>query len=876
MPLAARIASLTRNLFRRRRVERELAEELDALFDLLVEEKQGQGKPPAEARRLARLELGSRPRVQDDTRDVRIGAGLDALAQHLRLALRGLRKSPGFTVVAVLTLALGIGATATIFAVVHPVLFRDLPYPDAGQLVTLEGYNELHGWQGMPIPDGAFAPLSENSETLAGLAGYRTRTLDLSGTEEPVRLEGAAVSANLFPLLGVAPRLGRGFRVGEDQLAQPTVAVLGHDLWVRIFAADPGVVGRVITLGDRLHTVIGVMPEDFRFPGRSSEIWVPVSAGGEGHAWTRWQRAALGRLKPGVTLSRAQAEIDSRTEGFAENLPFGEGWRFSGTRLMDQTVGEVRPALLLLFGAVGLVLLVACANVANLLLARATSRKRELAVRAALGASRGRLLAQLMTESLVLSLLGALGGMLIVHGALQWIVARLPGDFPRVDEIGMDGSVLLFSLAAALFTALVAGTLPALGASQVDLIDTIKRGTGTAGGSPVARRLARHSLVAAELALSVLLIVGAALLLRSFLQLTEVEPGFQSTNVTVLGVELPQNRYDATAKVAAFVDELVGATANLPAVESQGVSTGLPTRGVRFIDGSLTLEASAGQSDKVETHVAIDFVDPGYFEVLSIPLRRGRGFGLEDSREGNPVAIVNEAFVRRFSPDREPIGRRVLAQDDETWLTIVGVVGDVKQYGPAQDAPIQLFRPFAQGPQRRFFLVLRAAAGVPLGDLKAIVQRLDPALPLPAAESLTGILDDAVAPQRFNALLMSTFGVVSLALAAVGAFGVVSYSVTRRTREIGIRIALGARARTVLCLAMGQGMGAAVVGVTLGLIGAWALGRYVETLLFGVTATDPAAFAAATALMLGVAALACLVPAVRATRIDPLRALREE
>ena len=802
---------------------------------------------------------------------------VQSLLQDIRYGLRTLARNPGFTVVAVLTLALGIGANTAIFAIVNGVLLQPLPYDNPGRLVLLSSRNEQRGWSSMPIPPGTFFELGGNAQTFEALAGYAERKITLTGGEEPLRIEAARATANLFSLLGVDAERGRVFLPEEDVPGTPDVALLSTGLWRRYFGGDTDIIGKMITLDDKPYTVVGVMRQEFQFPSTQVEVWIPMKLDPGQPSWGNWFLTGIGRLKKGTPLTQSQAEIDTLTAAFSDNLPFGGGWNYQLKSLTEEVVGEVRPALLVLLGAVGLILLLACANVANLLLSRASGRAKELAVRTAVGASRQRLLGQLLAETLLLSLLSGLAAIFAVEWGLSLLVLRLPGDFPRLEEIGVDGTVLTFVVTASCLAGLLAGLFPALQASRVNLIEALKdAGRSSSGGG--ARSRAREILVVAEVALSILLLAGAGLLVRSFLRLLEVDTGFQPRNVLTMRISLPRSRYPGPQQQSEFLRQLSERAALLPAIHAVGATTGLPTRNVSMIDSSLTVEGAADTGDEPSEGIAIDAVLPDYFHSLGIRLLRGRFFMARDTASAPKVVIINDRIARQFFPNEDPVGRRILHSNDTDWMTIVGVVADVKQYGLEKESPKQMFLPFAQEPKRSFYLTV-LSTGRPeerFADLKGLVRSLDSDLPATDIQTMEQAVATSMAHRRFYMLLMSFFGVLALVLAVVGIYGVISYSVSQRTHEIGVRMALGAGRGDILRMVIGRGMGLSVAGVVAGLLGAFYLTRFLQSLLFEVGPADPVTFVAIVILLLAVSALACYVPARRATKVDPMVALRYE
>ncbi|WP_342379725.1 ABC transporter permease [Myxococcus stipitatus] len=816
------------------------------------------------------------------------------VTQDLRLSLRMLSRSPVFTVVAVLTLALGIAANTAIFSVVNAVLLSPLPFPEQDRLVM--------AWSRTPaMPRWSVAPANfldwrAQGDVFEGLAAFSQLHVSLSGDDMPERLRGASVSANYFQVLGVGAALGTTFQPVAGETGPRHVVVLSHGLWKRRFGSDPGIIGRSIRLDERSHEVVGVMPERFTLPDigprkttptEPAELWIPAplhdipqlgaNAGMDlSQSRDTSYLRVLGRLKPGVTLERASAAMSAVARRLEQEYPVSN--LHSGVTLVplrEQIVGDVRPVLWVLLAAVGLVMAIACANVANLFLVRAAARRQEMAVRAALGAGRGRMMRQLLTESLVLALLaGALGVFLAAWG-LDGLMSLVPAELPRLGEVRVDERVLAFALCVSLATGVLFGLLPALQASRPDLNGVLRQ---TGGGKLAGGQRSRDALVVGEVALALVLLIGAGLLLRTLWRLQDVDPGFREESVLTWSLSLPADKYPDEARQGAFFQQVAERVASLPGVKSAGAATDLPLGGAN-IWFDVEVEGRAPPSPDESSNVGFQVVTSGYFQSLGIPLRRGREVTVLDTRATQPVVVLNESAARRFFPEGEAVGQRLRLGDSSTpWLTVVGVVGDTRYDGPDKDARPEAYVPALQ--RSLFFMSFAARTSLePLalaGSVRSAVAALDKDLPLSALRTMEQRVEAATARPRFVSLLVAVFALLSLLLAGVGLSGVMAYSARQRTREIGIRMALGARPSDVLRMVLGQGMRLALAGVALGLLGAWALTRVLSSQLFGVSATDPVVFGSLSVLVAGVALLATWLPAYRATRVDPQVALRAE
>jgi len=882
LPILARVSSWWRNLSRKDRVERDLDAELAAWLELAAEEKVRAGMSPDAARRAARLDLGGVEQVKERVRGARIGALADALWLDLRYGARMLARSPGFAAVAVLALALGIGANTAMFSIIDGVLLHPLPYSEAGRLVMVTRHFARSNFPYGNLCLADYLDWRAGNRAFEDPAVYQGHRFDLTGTSEPEQLSGAAVTAGFFSALRARPLLGRLFRPGEDGSAKERLAVLSESVWRRRFGGSTGVIGQAIDLDGNRSTVVGVMPAAFHFPRADSEVWTNLVFAPPTYRGPYFYRG-LARLRPGVTLTQAQTEINAIARRIELADPRTAGLTFPLLPLREAIVGDARPALLVLFGAVSLVLLIASVNVANLLLARATAREREMAVRLGLGAGRARLLRQLLTESGLLALLGGAAGVAVAAAGIDLLRAWNPGNLPRMQEVHLDARVLGFTLLVSLLTAVLFGLAPALQGSRADLAASLKEG-GRGQSAGAGRRRARAALVVAEIALSLLLLAGAALLLRSFVLLQQVELGFLAPPARLLTAQmsLAAAKYRDAKTATAFYERLLERVRQLPGVEAAAVSDSVPPDR----EGDADTYIIAGRPlapGELNPIVSAPTVSPDYFRALGIPLLAGRVFDQRDKLDAPPVAIISEAMARRDFPGQDPIGQRLKRSGPEIiqnspYMEIVGVVGNTRYLGLAYQLDAAYYEPTAQNAGQREFLVVRsAAAATGLARLlRREVQALDHDVVVGAVVTMEQALSDSVAQPRFRTLLLAAFAAVALLLAAVGIYGVIAYSVAQRTHEIGVRMALGARRSDVLRLVVGQGANLALAGIGLGLAGAFALTRVLASLLFEVSATDPLTFILAPLLLAAVALTASLLPAHRAALIDPQAALKYE
>ncbi|HJR05678.1 MAG TPA: ABC transporter permease [Pyrinomonadaceae bacterium] len=881
--------------------EAEIVEELSQHLDDRFEQLLQGGATREEAYRAALLELTESDLLAEELRRVErpvqqeppvMGAAsgrrniMGDLWQDLRYGLRMMLKNPGFTVVAVLALALGIGANSAIFSVVNTVLLRPLPYRDPERLVMIWEDDTKGGYPRDTPAAANYIDWRDQSSVFEGMAAMAEQNFNLTGTGEPEKIEGRRVSANLFSLLGVEPQVGRAFLAEEDQPGRSRVVVISHGLWQRRFGADAKIINQSLTLNGESYTVVGVMPSHFQFPSREDELWVPIAFTPEEAASRgRHYLEVVARIKSGVTLEQAQAEMSTIASRLQQQYPEQNAELGAVvTPLHEQVVGDIKPALLVLLGAVGFVLLIACANVANLLLARAAVRQKEISIRVALGASRLRLVRQFLTESVLLAVLGGGVGLLLSLWGVSLLKAFIPENISQVEAITIDARVLAFTLLVSLLTGLIFGLAPATQASNLNLNETLKEGGRDSAAGSRGNRI-RNLLVVTEVAVSLVLLIGAGLLINSFMRLRNVDPGFRADNLLTMQVELPELKYPEHAQRTNFYNELLRRIEALPGVKSVAVTTNLPlyaqgnSIGVS-IEGRPDPAPGQGKRPSVTTRV----VSPNYFQTMGIALLQGRGFSDQDKVDSPAVAVISETMARRFWPDQDPTGRRLTSgsptsTDPNDWITVVGVVKDVRQFELISEAKQQMYLSYVQAD---FFapndLVVRTDLE-PLSLASAVrraVWEVDKDQPVSKIRTMEEIVSESVARQRFSMLLLGIFATLALVLAAVGIYGVMSYSVAQRTREFGIRMALGAQRSDVLKLAVGQGLKLVLVGIVIGLGAAFVLTRVMSSLLFGVSATDPVTFITISLVLVGVAVLASFVPALRATKIDPMDALRYE
>jgi len=877
-----------RALRQRETVINDIDREMLLHLDLQIDANIRAGMSPAEAREKAMRSFGNLNRAVDAAYDVKGGGVFETLAQDIRYGVRMLAKHKAFTSIAIITLALGIGANTAIFSVVNELLLQPLPYRDAERITTV--------WE--VTPEGRhqnttsrtnFRAWRDQSSSFQHMAAFTDQRLNLTGSGEPEELSVQFATPELFKILGVEPLLGRTFLADDDKADQPPVAVLSYALWQRRFGGQASVIGQPITLNSETFTIVGVMPPNFQFhikqrsgTGRPAELWsiLPMPVGGAANQRGRFL-GTVARLKDGVTVDQAAAELRTIHARLSDEAPqFNKNYTAEVLPLREQFFGNVRRPLWLMLGAVGFVLLIACANVANLLLSLATSREKEIAVRAALGARRTRIVRQLLTESVLLALLGSVIGLGFAWLGIKALVAISPRDLVSLQTVGMNFTVLGWTLGVSLLTGIIFGLAPALHVSRLNLNDSLKDGGKSESGQASGSRKLRNALVVSEIALAVVLLCSAGLLIRSFVRLQQVDRGFTTDNVLTMVIRLPEARYKEDPQLVQFFSQALERVKQLPTVRSAGIVNFLPLYGGLGSNTGFKIvgqpEPPPGQGPSTDVRVA----DSGYFGTLGIPLLRGRNFSDSEQREAKHVILINEALARRHFPNEDPIGQRldVMMFEKPTPAEIIGIVGNVRYDSLVDEAPPAVYFPHPDLAYPFMTLVVRTD-GDPAAIAPAIqreIRGLDPNQPVSDVRTMNQVMSEWVARSRFNTMLLGLFAGLATLLSAVGIFGVMNYSVALRTRELGLRLAVGAQPRQVLLLVLKQGLGLTVVGVVLGLAAAFALTRLLSGLLFGVAAVDVTTFASISLLLVIVSLRACYLPARRAMRIDPLSALRYE
>jgi putative ABC transport system permease protein len=891
MPLLVKVQSFLRNLFLFRRVDADLDQEVHTQLEILTEENLRAGMPPEEARRAARIEFGGIEQVKEEVREKRIGNWVHSVISDCRYGLRQLRKNPGATTVMVFTLALAIGAATAIFSVVYGVLLRPLPYRDSNRIMAIfELSSEGHR---SPLADPNFDDFRDQNRSFQAIAKYSDDVVSVSGTSQPTRTTVAAVSHEFLKVFGVQPILGRDFTARDAKKGASPTVLASYGYWRQHLGSAQDLSQLHLKIGGALYSVIGVLPAGFRFPSEV-DLWLPTDLDGENQSRTSHNYLAVGRLRDGVTVRQSNGDISAIARRINEtSSEQGDYLLKDGIvlPLQDSITGEARPALLILLGAVGFLLLVACANVANLLLAQASVRDRELAIRSALGAARGRLIRQFLTEAFLLSLVGGGLGVLGALAGVDGLLALAPGNLPRLDSVSISIPVLLFAFLLSTTVAAGIGAFTAARATSGDLRKGLEEGGRGQAGSQGSQRVGRI-LVAAQIAITLVLVVGAGLLGRSLLKVLEVNPGFRVDRIVTMDVSLPWvEDPKAKASQGIFYSNLIDRLKQIPSVRKVGAVSNLPMEGglpdgMFFLmtqneipktdDGFAPLLQQKERLGKADFGVATD----GYFQVLGIPLIRGRIFDEHDGPDSPHVAVISESLARDRWPNQDPIGHTIEfgnMDGDLRLLTIVGIVGDIHDYGldapPRPTVYVDLF----QRPRPAITLTMLSDADTAsvTSAARGILQDLNPEIPT-RFRTFSQVYSASLGSRRFNVILIGFFGITALLLAIAGVFGVMAYSVSRRTREIGVRIALGARSGDVLRMILSQGLRTVFIGVAIGIAGSLALTRTVESLLFGVTATDPLTLCGVTLLLVVAALLACYIPARRATRVDPLVALRYE
>jgi putative ABC transport system permease protein len=802
------------------------------------------------------------------------------LMLDLRGGWRALRTRPGYTFIAILALALGIGANTTIFSLVNAVLLRPLPYPNADQLVWIWETNPGNNIKTEPVSIPNFVDWQTQNQSFEQLTAWGRTLVTLTGSGEPEQLTGAVIAANFFSTFGVSPSIGRSFVPDDNKPGAPRVAIVSHDFWMRRLAGDANTTGRNIQLNGNSFVVVGVAPAGFKHPesGIAPELWLPLTINTTGDGRRNDFLRVVGRLKPGVTLAAARSDIETIHARLASQYPAANaGWTVILLSLQERITGDVSRLLWMLLAAVGFLLLIACANVANLSLARAATRERELAIRSALGARSSRIIRQLLTESTMLAVAGGLAGLALAVWSIDALIALSPRDLPRLNDVTLDWRVLLFTLGVCLITGILFGTAPAFHAARLNLNDSLKDSSrGSTEG--IRSRRSRKLIVIVEVALAVVLLFGAGLTLRSFLKLQNVNPGFRAGNVLTAQILAPRSKYPEGPQIADLYDRILERVRSLPGVESASLVNMLPLGGSSSYL-SIAFEGRPAPPPEQVVDAEPFVVAPDYFSTLGIQLVRGEPISARDGANTNPVAMINETLARRYYANEDPIGKRIaIAAQQPRWMTIIGIVRDTHHTTLAEAPYPQLYGAYSQRPVRVASLVIRTTPD-PLSivsSLKSQVRSIDPDIPVSRIATLESVLSDSIAQPRVYLILVAIFALVGLLLAAIGIYGVISYSVTQRTGEFGVRLALGASSYDVLRMVLTDGMKLAGIGIAAGLAGAFALSRLIVSVLYGVTSTDVVTLLGVPLILFVVAIAACYIPALRATRVDPLVALRHE
>ena len=847
------------------------------------------GMAPADARAQAEREFGDARGVRAacltiDERRQRHAHRLeatDAMWSDLKFTTRTLRKSPGFTVTAILCIALGVGITTTIFSAVNAILIRPLPYAHPDRLVAIYSGNDAIDAHGSNISYPDYLSWRDENRTFSGIGMWTWTSMTLSGDDgEAERVEGAEVTPNLFPLLGVDAFVGRTFANGEDQAGRDRVLLLSYGLWQRRFAGDRAIVGRTVTVDGLPYTIIGVMPPRFAFRD-ISQVWIPLTPRAQEQRGNRFYAGAIGRLAPGVSLEQARADLATLSTRLQhEYAKDNTGWVTEISTLRDDLVGDLRKPVLILFGAVTFVLLITCANVANLMLARAAAREREMAIRTAVGAGRGRLVRQLLTESLTLAVLGGVLGAIFAILAVPLLRFAFPGDVPFYITFSVDGATLGFAVLVAALAGALFGIIPAFRSTRLDPSRSLRESTQGAGGGLTRSRL-RSALVVTELALSVMLLAGAMLLIRSYRALEGIDLGFDEHGILSMRISLPETAYAAPTRRATFYHELFDRIAALPGVETVGSAQGIPFSGWN-VQAGMSIEGRPAPQPNHEFISHFQEITPNYFKAIGVPILRGRGIAPTDRDSSNHIGVINQAFADRAFAGENPIGKRVKIgglDSPDPWITIVGVARDFRHYRLPRPMGPAIYLPYFAEPLLTQTLAIRTSLADPLSLVPAVrrvMREIDAEVPAYQVQTFEQVVSRSLWRQRVQGQVLGVFAALALLLAAVGLYGVIAYAVAQRTRELGLRIALGATRRNVLALVMGQSARLAIAGVCIGLAGAFALSRVVASLLYGVRPIDPVTFVVAPIMLAVVALLASWLPAWRATQVDPLVAMRVE
>ncbi|MEW6734518.1 MAG: ABC transporter permease [Acidobacteriota bacterium] len=886
-----RVIQSLRSLFQKQKVEQELDKELRFHIDMEIKKGLENGMNPKEARDAAYRRFGGMEQVKEECRDLRAFTLIDTLWQDIRFGTRILVKNLGFTLVAILTLALGIGANTAIFSVIYGVLLRPLPYAKDEQLVVLSQQATKVNIHNAPFSVKEFNDYKERNQCLGSMVEYHSMQFILLSKGEPERVQTGVVSAEFFDFLGVKPLLGRTFLPGEDQPGSEPVLVLSYGYWQRSHGGDLNIIGKSFKMNDRAHTVVGVLPQIPQYPDEN-DLYMTVSAcpfrSSEMMIQNRQDRMinVFGRLKPGITIEQARSDLmkiaGQLLQEYPDSYPSDSGYGATLSTLREELTHRARPTLLILLATAGLVLIIACANVANLALARLFQREREIAVRAALGASQNRLIRQLLTESTLLSIAGGVLGLFFAIAGLKLLIAFAARFTTRASEISIDSSVLIFTLAISIITGLAFGVMPAFSSKQ-NLITPFKEGLGrsTIG---VGRHRFRGLLLISQVAISFILLIVSGLMLRSVIKLQQVDPGFNPEKVLTMQINLNWSKYTNGDQVRTFFNTLLGKINSQPGISSAAVAFTFPLRSSGPEDRNIghlsrQFQIEGRPTTKGEMQLLADFrvVSPDYFETLHVPLLGGRIFTDMDNERAPKVAMINRSMARHRWDGEDPIGKKISLDDGQTWTTIIGVVGDVRQYGLDKEPIDELYLPFAQNPVATSILVRTLTEPMSIAQqVREAVYSIDPEQPVAEVQTLEQVRENSLDAPRLTTILLGLFSGLALTIMATGIAGVMALSVCQRTHEIGIRMALGATRWEVLRMVLGQGMKLILMGLSLGIAGALAVTRLMSTLLFGIEPTDPVTFITVSMLLITVAAISCLIPASRVTAIDPMIALRTD
>ena len=883
-----------RRLFQKQKSEKQLDAELRFHVEQQIKDYIVSGMNPEEARRHAKLAFGGLEPIKQDCREARRVNAIETFTQDVRYGLRVLRKNPGFTTVAVLTLALGIGATTAVFSVVNAILLKPLPYMNSERIVMPElvsppGVNL--GSEYFPWGQIQFRMMTRDAHPFQAVGAFQSDSFNLTGSDDPAFLDGFRASAEFFPALGASAALGRTFTAEEDQPGHEYEVILSDRLWRERFGADRDILGRGVRLNGYTYIVVGVMPAGFVFPRaeempssfnfpREAQLWVPLAIPAAPKGGPS-ELAVIGRMKSGITIAQAQAAMDIITKHAETQDPLWKGW--FNTRVIPlarQVVGDTRRPLQLMLGAVGIVLLIACSNVANLLLARSLGRKKEFTLRAALGAGHGRLIRQLLTESLLLAATGGFVGVLLAKTGIYFVKLFGPANIPRLGEVTLDVPVFAFAFATSLLAGILFGLAPAMGAAREDFVDSLKEGSQRSGVNPTSPRL-RNALLVSQVALALVLVISAGLLTRTFFRILGTDGGFQADRVLTFQLSLPPSKYADESHIVELFRNALERLRAIPGVQSAGIGETVPMGG----EGESTvirMPDHPAASGKETPFANFTIISPGYFSSVGTPLLRGRDFLETDTADSMPVTMINAAMEKKYWPGESALGKQVGPGGARfPLLTIVGVVPDVKHISLREETVPEMYVVYTQKPwpsmlNMRVALRTKVDPASMTGSVREAIRSIDSDLPLAKVTTLTTLVDDSMSQPRFSMLLLGTFAALALVLASIGMYGVISYSVGQRTREIGIRMALGAERRNVFGMILGQGARLAGLGIAIGLLVALGVTHLMASFLFGVKPTDPLTFVGVSLLLLGVALLACYIPARRATRVDPMIALRYE